>query len=69
MHFCSYIPLGLLPLLTERRRRAFLAVGLMAALGVALEFGQMCSEGRSPELLDAVADFAGLGGRRRGGRA
>jgi hypothetical protein len=60
MHFGSYIPLGLLPLLTERRKRAFLAVGLMAALGVALEFGQMFSEGRSPELLDAVADFAGL---------
>jgi VanZ family protein len=59
-HVGAYIPLALLPMLTERRRRAFLTVGLMAALGVALEFGQMASEGRTPDSMDALADFAGL---------
>jgi VanZ family protein len=50
----------MLPMLSETRKRALFCVLIMALLGVALEFGQMLSPGRSADVMDALADSCGL---------
>ncbi len=59
-HFLAYLPLAMLPMLSETRKRAMICVVIMVLLGIALEFGQMLSQGRSAEPLDALADTFGL---------
>jgi VanZ family protein len=59
-HFASYAVLGFLPALHEGRRTVMiLALGLVA-LGVLLEYGQLLSPSRDFEILDMVADTAGI---------
>jgi len=59
-HAGAYAVLALLPLLHERLRSAAILVALVAALGVALEFGQLYAPGRSFDTHDMMADFAGI---------
>lgn len=59
-HGLAYAALALLPMLHERLRRAAVILVLVAALGVALEFGQLYSPGRSFDTHDMMADFAGV---------
>ena len=59
-HFGAYAVLALLPTVHERWRRLSLLLLLMLLLGVALEFGQLYSPGRSFEIGDMVADATGL---------
>jgi VanZ family protein len=59
-HLGAYALLALLPTVHERWRRLSLLLLLMLLLGVALEFGQLYSPGRSFEIGDMVADATGL---------
>ncbi len=59
-HFGAYAVLALLPTVHEKWRRLSLLLLLMLLLGVALEFGQLYSPGRSFEIGDMVADATGL---------
>ena len=58
-HGLAYAVLALLPVLHERLRTAAVILVLVAALGVALEFGQLYSPGRSFDTQDMMADLAG----------
>jgi VanZ family protein len=59
-HSLAYAVVALLPALHERRKFAFAAAVFAAALGIALEFGQLFSTGRTFEIADIVVDFAGI---------
>jgi VanZ family protein len=59
-HFLAYFVLVLLPAIHERRRFvAGCALGAVA-LGIALEFVQLYSPGRTFEIADMLADAAGV---------
>ena len=59
-HIAAYAALTFLPSLHEKPR-ALVRIGLaMMAMGVALEFGQLLSEGREFEVADMLADGLGL---------
>jgi VanZ family protein len=61
LHFCAYASLALVPLVAIRRRpAAVLAALAMILLGVALEFGQKLSPGRSCEIRDMFINGAGV---------
>ena len=59
-HGLSYAVLAWLPVLHERLRIAAVLLVLVAALGVLVEFGQLYSPGRSFDIHDMIADFAGI---------
>ena len=59
-HVIAYAVLGLLGAASSRRSALRVILGL-AAFGLAIELLQTFSPGRSPELLDLVADIAGAG--------
>ena len=61
LHFFAYASLALIPLVAIRRRpAAVLAALAMILLGVALEFGQKLSPGRSCEIRDMFINGAGV---------
>lgn len=61
LHFFAYASLALIPLIAIRRRSAAVLAGLaMILLGVALEFGQKLSPGRSCEIRDMFLNGAGV---------
>jgi len=61
LHFCGYTSLALMALMAIRRRsNAVLAALAMILLGVALEFGQKLSPGRSCEIRDMFINGAGV---------
>jgi VanZ family protein len=59
-HVAAYVVLSFLPALHERRPFIIAAALGCAALGVALEFGQLLSGWRDFEIGDMVADAAGV---------
>jgi VanZ family protein len=59
-HVIAYAVLGLLGAARSGREMALLILGL-AAFGSAIEILQTFSPGRSPDLLDVVADIVGAG--------
>ena len=60
LHFCAYLALSFLPVLAIPDRRRGTAIGLsMIVLGGLLEIGQAFSPGRSPEILDQLANTLG----------
>jgi VanZ family protein len=59
-HVIAYAVLGLLGAASSARGTARVILGL-AAFGIAIEALQMFSPGRSPDLLDVLADLAGAG--------
>lgn len=59
-HFLAYAALAFLPMLRERRAFVVWAAVALVLMGVGLEFGQLESPGRSFELGDMAADFAGV---------
>ncbi|HJT88322.1 MAG TPA: VanZ family protein [Bryobacteraceae bacterium] len=59
-HLLAYAVLAFLPALHERWRFVLAAAVGAAALGVALEFGQLYSGWRDFEIGDMVADTAGV---------
>jgi VanZ family protein len=58
-HFFAYALLTFLPALHERRSLAVLAAAGATLLGVALEFGQLLSDGRTWQYSDIEANAAG----------
>ena len=61
LHFCAYTSLALIALVAIRRRSAAVLAALaMVLLGVALEFGQKLSPGRSCEIRDMFINGAGV---------
>ncbi len=60
LHFLGYAVLGALPALHETRRALAVLSATLIAVGIALEYGQLFSPGRSFELLDMAADAAGV---------
>ena len=61
LHFCGYTSLALIALVAVRRRSAAVLAALaMILLGVALEFGQKLSPGRSCEIRDMFINGAGV---------
>jgi len=61
LHFFAYASLALIPLIAIRRRSAAVLAALaMILLGVALEFGQKLSPGRSCEIRDMFINGAGV---------
>jgi VanZ family protein len=61
LHFCGYMSLALIALIAIRRRpAAVLAALAMILLGVALEFGQKLSPGRSCEVRDMFINGLGV---------
>jgi VanZ family protein len=61
LHFFAYASLALIPLIAIRRRSAAVLAALaMILLGVALEFGQKLSPGRSCEIRDMFLNGAGV---------
>ena len=61
LHFAGYMVLAFLPAMHERRPLVVAAAVGAAALGVALEFGQLASGWRSFEIGDMIADAMGVG--------
>lgn len=59
-HLAAYLALAFVPALHERRRVLVRIAVLLVVLGVALEFGQMLSEGRSFDVSDMVANLCGV---------
>lgn len=59
-HLIGYLLLALLPAIHERRRVVAVLVPLLPVLGVALEFGQLYSPGRSFDTYDMLADVVGV---------
>jgi VanZ family protein len=61
LHFLAYTSLALMALIAIRRRSAAVLAALaMILLGVALEFGQKLSPGRSCEIRDMFINGAGV---------
>jgi len=61
LHFLAYASLALIALVAVRRRSAAVLAALaMILLGVALEFGQKLSPGRSCEIRDMFINGAGV---------
>jgi VanZ family protein len=60
LHFAAYMVLALLPAMHERRPLVVAAAVGAAALGVALEFGQLISGWRDFEVADMIADAMGV---------
>jgi hypothetical protein len=61
LHFFAYASLALIALVAIRRRPAAVLTALaMILLGVALEFGQKLSPGRSCEIRDMFINGAGV---------
>jgi hypothetical protein len=61
LHFFAYASLALMALVAIRRRPAAVLTALaMILLGVALEFGQKLSPGRSCEIRDMFINGAGV---------
>jgi VanZ family protein len=60
LHFAAYMVLAFLPAIHERRPLVVAAGVGAAALGVALEFGQLASGWRSFEIGDMIADAVGV---------
>lgn len=59
-HFGAYAVLAFLPAIHERKRFFITAALGAAALGVALEFGQLLSGWRDFEIGDMIADGVGV---------
>ena len=60
-HFCAYLALSFLPVLTVQDLRRGTAIGLsMIVLGGLLELGQTFSPGRSPDIRDQIANTLGV---------
>jgi VanZ family protein len=59
-HVIAYAVLGLLGAASSARGATRVILGL-SAFGIAIELLQMLSPGRSPDLLDVLADIAGAG--------
>jgi len=60
LHFSAYAALAFLPALHESRRALVTAAMLLVVLGIAIEYGQLVSFGRSFEYGDMGADAAGV---------
>ena len=60
LHFAAYMMLAFLPAMHERRPYVVGAAFGVAALGVALEFGQLVSGWRDFEVGDMIADAIGV---------
>jgi VanZ family protein len=60
LHFAAYMMLAFLPAMHERRLLVVGAAFGVAALGVALEFGQLFSGWRDFEIGDMIADAIGV---------
>jgi VanZ family protein len=60
LHFAAYMVLALLPAIHEPRRLVVAAAVGAAALGAALEFGQLVSGWREFEIGDMAADAMGV---------
>jgi VanZ family protein len=58
-HFAAYFVLALLPSLQRRGWSLSAFIGFALALGIALEYGQLYSPGRSFDVWDMVADATG----------
>jgi len=59
-HFLAYAVLAWFPGWLYSRASGLSACGMLFALGVALEIAQTAVPGRSCELMDALADLAGV---------
>jgi VanZ family protein len=60
-HGAAYSLLALLPALHERRQTLLVAIFVAASMGVLLEVGQLFSGGRTFDIADMIANFAGVG--------
>jgi VanZ family protein len=60
MHFLAYAIIAVLPAIHERPVFSIFAGVAAVALGVALEYGQLYSPGRSFEVADMAADALGV---------
>lgn len=60
LHFGAYAVLALLPVLRESRRWAVVCIGIVLALGVALEGAQQFVAGRFSEAADLAANTVGV---------
>ncbi len=60
IHFAAYTLLAFIPVLAFRKRTGLLCAVAMIALGVALEFAQRLSPGRSFEIADMLANGLGV---------
>ena len=58
-HFGAYATLAFLPTLYKQNLRLGMRLLFSIALGIALEFGQLFSPGRSFDTIDMLADGAG----------